>query len=113
MKRHKACCLCLLVLFAVATAGCSESQPEIHKGVLEKVDRTRYSNDWVVLQFKHGLEVDVHALGATKFYIGHYQEVSTDASGRFLSNRCDSYDEMDKDSEEYVPSFETPEEVSE
>jgi hypothetical protein len=99
----------MVLLGSVGCAKSVQSQEQVHKGVLENVDRKAYGNQWVVLEFKHGMTADIRTAGQSKFYMGHYQEITVDSQGNFLSNRCDSYDKMAEDLEKYVPSQESPE----
>lgn len=109
MKYLIALMMCIPLLGAVGCAEPVQSQEQVHKGVLENIDRKAYGNHWVVLEFKYGMTADIRVAGQFKFYIGHYQEVSVDSDGNYVSNRCDSYDRLAEDLEEYVPSQESPE----
>jgi hypothetical protein len=76
----------MVLLGSVGCAKSVQSQEQVHKGVLENVDRKAYGNQWVVLEFKHGMTADIRTAGQSKFYTGHYQEITVDSQGNFLSN---------------------------
>lgn len=96
----------IAVCFVFCSVGCSisrvnsnsaEDDSRTIKGVLIEVDRKAYSNCWRLLKFEGGLEATIRSPSADKWYIGHYQEITVDSEGQFVSNKSDSYDDLARD----------------
>ena len=84
----------LTFMLLPAFAGCSS---HTYKRVLKEVDHGVFSAPWVVLRFEYGLEVQIRTSGITDLYVGHYQEITVSGCGDFVSNKCDTYDDMVSD----------------
>ena len=91
-------CPFLLVIFSGCSDTVSSSGGEtVIKGVLLEVNGSGYVNCWKKLKFEGGLEALIRSPCAERWYIGHYQEITVDSEGKFVSNKCDSYDDLAAD----------------
>jgi hypothetical protein len=88
----------IFVLGNITLVGCASTptppQDNLIKGVLLEVDTKSYTNCWRCLKFEGGFQCLVRAQYAEQWYIGHYQEITVNDAGEFVSNKCDSYDDL-------------------
>ena len=94
--------LWMILFLSFVFTGCSAhtttvKNERVIKGVLLKVDRNAFGQGWKLLKFEGGFEVAILSRHAERWYIGHYQEITVDSEGRYLSNKCDSYDDLAAD----------------
>lgn len=92
----------MTLFLAFVFTGCSASTTTVKnerviKGVLLEINRNAFGNGWKLLKFEGGFEVAILSQHAERWYIGHYQEITVDSEGRYLSNKSDSYDDLAED----------------
>lgn len=97
--------VCLSLLCLTGLAGCAQQREQkeyigmvdrtyTYKGLLVEVDHDRFSNNWVMLHFEGGTQAQLRVPNRCQLHIGHYQEITVNHLGYYISNKCDSYDDL-------------------